>query len=300
MSDLSPMPEEMHGTSVAEEAEADAPRKPRLAIMGEFSAGKSTLSNLLLGARPLPERVTATRLSPVWLNHGTANPVAMAIDGTETPIAIEDLDLLDVDSTRYVSMSLESPILEHCDLIDFPGISDPNMDSDVWERMLPEVDLVLWCTHATQAWRQSEAAAWDLVTETVRARSMLLVTRFDKLVTERDRARVLARVAAETEGLFAGIYPLSLLDALKATEAEDADGWDQSGAKTFASDLHLALAAFDPSIPVPPAAQDGAEHAADPASETASEPTGAASLVRRIIPRRVRPSGRTARPRPSD
>lgn len=294
MSDLSPMPEEMHGAAVEGETVAEGPRKPRLAIMGEFSAGKSTLSNLLLGARPLPERVTATRLSPVWLSHGTASPVAVSIDGTETPIAIEDFDQLDVDRTRHVSMSLESPILEHCDLIDFPGISDPNMDSEVWERMLPEVDLVLWCTHATQAWRQSEAAAWELVTEKVRARSMLLVTRFDKLVTERDRARVLARVTAETEGLFAGIYPLSLLDALKATEAEDAEGWDKSGARRFASDLHVALAAFDPSIPVPSAAQEDAAPASDPAQDT----SGAASLVRRIIPRRVRPSGRSARPRP--
>jgi len=36
-------------------------RRPRIALMGEFSAGKSTLSNLLLGARPLPEKVTHFR-----------------------------------------------------------------------------------------------------------------------------------------------------------------------------------------------------------------------------------------------
>ena len=47
-------------------------RKPRLAIMGEFSSGKSTLCNLLLGARPLLEKVTATQLPPVWLSYGSA------------------------------------------------------------------------------------------------------------------------------------------------------------------------------------------------------------------------------------
>ena len=29
-------------------------QQPRLVLMGEFSAGKSTLSNMLLGSRPLP------------------------------------------------------------------------------------------------------------------------------------------------------------------------------------------------------------------------------------------------------
>jgi hypothetical protein len=269
------------------------PRKPRLAIMGEFSAGKSTLSNLLLGARPLPEKVTATRLSPVWLSHGSAAPVAHGVDGSSAPVT--GFDGLDVDATRYVSMAIESPILEHCDLIDFPGISDPNMDSQVWERMLPEVDLVLWCTHATQAWRQSEDAAWALVPEHVRARSLLLVTRFDKLTTERDRARVLARLTSETEGLFAGVYPISLLEALEAAREGDAEGWEASGAHRFSQDLHIGLAQLDPSVPVPGATSRRAapEPEAAPVREAAPE-----RPARRIIPRRIRAAAGGRRPRP--
>jgi hypothetical protein len=265
------------------------PRKPRMAIMGEFSAGKSTLSNLLLGARPLPEKVTATRLSPVWLTHGQAAPVAHYVDGEQSPVT--GFEGLDVDRVRYVSMSIESPILEHCDLIDFPGISDPNMDSEVWERMLPEVDLVLWCTHATQAWRQSEDAAWALVPEDVRSRSMLLVTRFDKLTTERDRARVLARLQSETEGLFAGVYPLSLLDALEAAREGDADAWEASGARRFSEDLHIGLATLDPTVPTPYRADDAAGRPAM-AAEPAPRPE------RRIVPRRIRAAlgGRRERP----
>ena len=136
-------------------------RKPRIALMGEFSAGKSTLSNLLMGQSPLPEKVTATRLSPVWISYGTNAPYRVDVDGTTEPVSIDRLEDIPVEQTRNIRLFLEADILEVCDLIDFPGISDPNMSSNVWERMLTEVDAVIWCTHATQAWRQSEAAVWD-------------------------------------------------------------------------------------------------------------------------------------------
>lgn len=210
-------------------------RKPRIALMGEFSAGKSTLSNLLLGSRPLPEKVTATRLSPVWMASGSQPPYRVDVDGTEELISLSHLEEIGVENTRVIRLFFESDILDVCDLIDFPGISDPNMSSDVVERMLEEVDAVLWCTHATQAWRQSEAAVWAQMPEAVRKRSILLITRFDKLTTERDRNRVLARVKHETKGQFGATFPVSLLQALNA--GEDYDAWDASGAGAFTEHL---------------------------------------------------------------
>lgn len=211
------------------------PRKPRIALMGEFSAGKSTLSNLLMGVRPLPEKVTATRLSPVWIKHGTDAPFRMDMDGTTSPVSIDHLEDIPVNETRYIQLSIEADILEVCDLIDFPGISDPNMSSDVWERMLTEVDAVIWCTHANQAWRQSEAAVWDSMPDMVRENSILLITRYDKLTNDRDRMRVFKRVTRETEGQFGGTFPVSLLQAIKA--GEDYELWDASGAGPFTEHL---------------------------------------------------------------
>ena len=135
-------------------------RRPRIGLMGEFSAGKSTLSNLLLGARPLPEKITATRLSPVWISYGIDAPYRIDVDGSKELISLDCLQDVPVNETRFIRLFFQTDILELCDLIDFPGISDPNMSSDVWERALGEVDAVIWCTHATQAWRQSEAAVW--------------------------------------------------------------------------------------------------------------------------------------------
>ncbi|MFQ6549514.1 dynamin family protein [Aestuariibius sp. 2305UL40-4] len=222
-----------------------AARKPRIALMGEFSAGKSTLSNLLLGARPLPEKVTATRLSPVWLAKGDDPAYRETTDGSLEHVSLDHLEGIPVEETRVIRIFLEADILDVCDLIDFPGISDPNMSSDVWQRMLSEVDAVLWCTHATQAWRQSEAGVWSGIPEEVRKRSLLLVTRFDKLTTDRDRKRVLSRVMRETEGLFAHTFPISLTQALAA--GEDDAKWEASGAAAFADhliEMVVELAAF--------------------------------------------------------
>ncbi len=314
-------------------------RKPRIAIMGEFSAGKSTLSNLLLGQRALPEKVTATRLPPVWMAAGSDAPHRVDVEGEEHPVALDHLEDVPLDETLYIRLNFEAEILDHCDLVDFPGISDPNMSSDIWERMLGEVDGVLWCTHATQAWRQSEAAVWEMIPDHIRRNSLLLITRFDKLINDNDRKRVLARVAKETTGLFAGLHPVSLTQALAAEEGDEL--WETSGAHA----LYAALAGMiervseggDASAPVmkpnPPADAE-ARRARPRALELAEPPAPKAPVAPmaeihtlpvepdeandeddsagderhdavatdnagRIVPRRVRPSGFARTPRPS-
>ena len=237
-------------------------RKPRLAIMGEFSVGKSTLSNLLLGASPLPVKVTATQLPPVWLSHGTQAPYREDLEGNRSPVDLDNLALVPLDETAVIRIFLEADILEMCDLIDMPGISDPNMSSDIWQRILHHADGVLWCTHATQAWRQSEAAVWKSLPPELYARSYLLITRIDKLLSEHDRSRVIKRARRETKGMFAGIFPISLTRAIGAQD--DLDQWEQSGADAFfkalVTLLHDLSATLDTTerpllrTPAPPAA----------------------------------------------
>lgn len=130
---------------------------------------------------------------------------------------------------------MEADTLQLCDLVDMPGISDPSMPQEIWENVVGENDHVIWCTHATQAWRQSEAAIWNMLRERTRGENLLLITQFDKLQNDRDRDRVRKRVEKETEGLFSAVYPVSLLSALNADEDEDA--WEDSGAGVFSEHL---------------------------------------------------------------
>ena len=210
-------------------------RRPRIALMGEFSAGKSTLSNMLIGASPLPVQVTATQMPPVWISYGDDAPYREDLDGSLHPIDLENLSETPLDETRVVRIFLKSDILEVCDIIDMPGISDPNMGSEVWERVIHHADGVMWCTHATQAWRQSEAAVWEHLSPGLAHRSFLLLTRIDKILNEKDRMRIYRRIEREVEGLFAACYPVSLLQAIEA--GEDRDKWQASGAEDLIQGL---------------------------------------------------------------
>ena len=206
-------------------------RKPRIAIMGEFSSGKSTLCNVLIGARPLLEKVTATQLPPVWLSYGPDDAYTVGLDGLAYDLDLADLESVSLETTEHIRIFMKSDILRYCDLIDMPGISDPSMSSEVWERMTYMADGVLWCTHATQAWRQSESGVWATFPEEMRRNSLLLITRFDKIIKETDRARVVKRVVGEVEDLFAKVIPVSLLKAMAA--GTDETKWIESGAQAF-------------------------------------------------------------------
>lgn len=290
-------------------------QKPRLALLGEFSAGKSTLANALLGRASSPVRVTATQVPPIWYSAGSCDPVLVEMDGTETTITPEEVASVPVEGTRAVKVFLESDILEAVDLIDMPGSSDPNMSADIWDALLPLADMVIWCTPAAQAWRQSEAAIWDMVPERLHRRSLLLLTRIDTVRTEEDRARLIARVTRETDGLFREVLPVSPLQAIEADGG--ADGLRASGltdvidalegimddvlnpevpsAADLAAELRKTRSRTGPSYLKEVPQEDPPEVAttAPPASDGAAMPSG-------IIPRRIRPAGdagRSRRPR---
>lgn len=204
-------------------------RKPAIALMGEFSAGKSTLLNFLLRKEFLPTQVTATQLPPVWLSYGTAAPYVMYEDGRRQVVDLERISDIPVAGTRFLRIFMEADILEAVDLIDTPGISDPKIPSEVWRRAVGYVNGVIWCTHATQAWRESERAAWVSLPERLRHNSLLLVTRADKL-GEKDRQKVLRRVNREAGSLFSKSILFSALDAIQARDhAGGADLWVKSG-----------------------------------------------------------------------
>lgn len=263
-------------------ASVKSPGKPCVALMGEFSAGKSTLLNLLLARDPLPVRVTASSVPPVWISYGSEAAIRVAKDGSETKIRLDQIRDTTLNEADFIRLWLKADALEICDLIDMPGISDPNMSGDTWSRLIEVVDSVIWCTHATQAWRQSEASTWDAVRTDTNGRNLLVVTQFDKITSERDRTRLLARLERETEGLFQGVFPVALIDAIRAKNETQ---WRESGAAEFSEKLvDLLLKDIDPPRGSP--VQDSKPLAHRPAPTRSAAPQDSAA-TERVVPRRI-------------
>ena len=286
----------------------EQPRRPRVCLMGEFSAGKSTLSNLLIGEPAVPVNVTATQLPPVWISYGSDAPFRVGLDGETTGINLENLEDVQVEDTGHIRIFKEAKFLKMCDLIDMPGISDPNMAADVWQRMIHHADIVIWCSHATQAWRQSEAAVWSHMPAELHAKSILLLTRMDRILSERDRGRVVKRVEKEAGSMFRKILPVSLIKAVEA--GEDPMAWEESGAGALLSTLSQVVEEVAEATPSSTPARTVNRVRSKPA------PVGgvSASLVeeevvptrpaRIVMPTRIRPrplgSGRAAPTLPDD
>lgn len=229
-----------------ERLDAWARRKPRIALMGEFSSGKSTLLNLLVGEELLPTRVTATELPPVWFSHG--EPRAYWVDRAGRRHALDFGEFDGVPrSARYVRAFTPAPMLERCDIIDTPGISDPNLDDESWRFPVGQANFVLWCTPATQAWRETERSTWLSLPERLRANSVLVVTRADKLVRQGDQEKVHRRLSRESFGLFGNLVFLSSPDAMQGQalleQCGDDSLWVRSGGAELESKLDHGLGA---------------------------------------------------------
>ncbi|MGK7653837.1 dynamin family protein [Roseovarius sp. B08] len=246
------------------------------------------------------------------ISHGEGAVYAVGHDGVETPIDIDQIEQVRLEETRLIRLYKPCDTLEICDLIDMPGISDPSMSSEVWMSVMDEVDSVVWCTQATQAWRQSEAATWQQIAERTNGENFLLVTQVDKLHSERDLNRVMTRVHKETQGLFRGTFPISITEAIAA--GEDEAKWKASGAADFINDLvenlmkTPALSFAEPTLvqsqdmSAKPFASDGNAAETSPVDDSnqAAEASPAVGQTVGVVPKRVRVltqmRGRTERP----
>jgi len=219
-----------------------AKRKPVIALMGEFSSGKSTLLNMLVGQSILPMQVTATRLPPVWFQYGDQPAFWMDRDGQRHDVDLDDLASVPLKEARFIRIYAISEQLEKCDLIDTPGISDPNIPTDSWIDTIGYANSVLWCTHAGQAWRESERAQWEDLPARLREHSLLLVTRADKIVSKEDMKKIHRRLKRETGDLFGRHLFISLTLALKGRQdGGDSDLWARSGGEVFMKSFERIL-----------------------------------------------------------
>lgn len=290
----------------------------RIAFVGEFSSGKSTAINTVIGAPILPTNVTATRVPPVWIAYG---PEARAydVDASAGLLPLADIDLSEADLRHYSGLRVERPlsVLRDIEVIDTPGISDPTLAEDPLTLALALADAVIWCTPANQAWRQTEVARWRQVPEDIRRRSLLLVTRTDVIGGKDSLEKLKRRLTLEAEPEFGGMLFFNgrAASALAATETRSGEAWHDSGAAALvswvdeASRRDLRPERLEPSwAPIAPTRTETADRNADPADIDTNAAASAAPEIRnaedppaapRMVQDRMPPASDPAETRPT-
>ncbi len=195
-------------------------QKFRLAIVGEFSRGKSTLLNALLGEEVQPVRTVPCSGTLAVLKHGAKKRVVCHYkDGTQSVIPFDQYQQhasipkesalgkrgFAPEKSNIVEIVLEHPGLElcrhHVEIVDSPGLNDHPDRTDVTERLMQNADAALFLTHSQQLLNKNEQnLLQDLkyhlqkkVSEAPADNLFVIVNHMDVLRSPEDKADVVER-----------------------------------------------------------------------------------------------------------
>lgn len=188
----------------------------RIALMGEFNAGKSSVANLLLGKSMMPTlAVSNTRVPTLMRYAAVPSLVAVRDDGSKLPL--REGTLPDMGAVRRLEVSLPVARLRVMEIADLPGISDPWLQPRAPDVTRLGIDAAIWCTLGTQAWKDSERTAWLNLPGCVRQHGLLIATNKDLLQGDQE-AKVRARLRHLAAALFQDIVLLATPQALSALD----------------------------------------------------------------------------------
>lgn len=213
---------DLEATTRLAELSIERSRPVRVAIVGEFNAGKSTFINAVMGADVAPTGVlptTATlhhlRYAPDPLAKIFFFPSVTDVEARDRILPVSELRAtlksLDAGEVRRVEILLPLSSLTQVEILDTPGFNAPDPRHAAAAReAFEEADFAIWLLDATQPMKKSEEA----VLAEARALELpvqILVNKSDRLQPP-DLAKVMAmvRTSLGAAGLASWREPLAL------------------------------------------------------------------------------------------
>ncbi|MHC5614344.1 MAG: dynamin family protein [Nostoc sp.] len=221
----------------------------RLAVLGEFSQGKSTLLNALLGEEIQPVREIPCSGMVTVLKYGTQKRVVCRYkDGREEEIPFEQYQLkatisedaaLGCLSDELAHNEIDEIVFQHPDLelcssgveiVDSPGLNEHPERTAITQKLVKDTDAVIFLTNASHSLTQVERdLLQDVRTqlnhgkENEPATNLFIVGNFIDLVrTEKGREQVQQRIERFVQGqnpIVAGENRVHFISAQAALDA---------------------------------------------------------------------------------
>ncbi|WP_103604873.1 dynamin family protein [Campylobacter concisus] len=190
---------------------------PLIAVIGQFSSGKSTFLNALLGQDILPSGLTPVTAKAVRLKFAKMPLLSVKfINGSESLLASSDLAELNKLGEQVSSMTLYAPseILKEINFIDTPGLNSlRDADTKETKNTLKKVSGAIWLSLANNAAKASELESIKEILKVNDLKAICLINQKDKLSEE--ELESLLKHARQTYGeLFEDIIAISSKQAL--------------------------------------------------------------------------------------
>lgn len=209
----------------------------RIGFCGEVSSGKSTVLQSIMQESFLPDCLAITQRPLVRVLLGADAPSIEVVhaDGSETRVAtLAEVSAMD-DIAQLKIARPEDFGLDFCELIEFPAFRDGHIEPAIAETM-EDVDVLVWMTIGSQAWRLSEKNILDDLMPYLPQSRFLVATRADKFRTLEDRQKLQDRLVRETTDYFGKVHMLGVSQDCFAPKGRQSK-WAIAGVDGLLADL---------------------------------------------------------------
>lgn len=202
-----------------------------IVVCGEVSSGKSSVINLLLRRDIVPDFFGQLERPVIVVRH-SETPSAIVKYASGVAVTYETIQSCrDLSNATSCEIYVDAPHLEGVELIEAPFQHDGEV-SDGTFTLMGAADILVWVTICSQAWRLTERTIVAKLPKGQRDRSVLVVSRADKLKSVEDNDKIRGRLEAETVDFFKDIvFMKASKRSIKASAKSDVSWANANGEK---------------------------------------------------------------------
>lgn len=191
-----------------------------IAIVGQFSSGKSTFLNALLSKDVLPTGITPVTSKVNYINYGPKYKLKVSYNnGANEYHALETISQFTdqrkaVEDIKYLTLYAPMEILKDISFVDTPGLNSLSLnDTQVTKKILRDVDGIIWLTLIDNAGKESEAEVLKEYLENFKDKSLCVLNQKDKFKSQEINTTV-SYIKERFNTFFSEVIPISAKQAL--------------------------------------------------------------------------------------
>lgn len=192
----------------------------QIAVVGQFSSGKSSFLNAIIKSEVLPTGIIPVTAKPVKIKYAPSNMLKVVYEnGSEEYLDLNELSgFVDqramLRSVKLLTIYLNLEFLKEINFIDTPGFNSKN-DADTKEtlQILDDASSLIWISLIDNAAKKSEKFELEKLGEKFKNRALCLLNGKDK-IPAKDVDLALLHAKNTYRDYFANIIPISAKNEL--------------------------------------------------------------------------------------